>query len=80
MLPPFFDAADIEVVDCERGAVRIAPVRINDYIERIIPGLSDRQFQMHFRISRRAFNILLPLVDNHVKKYIVTGRPRMETN
>jgi hypothetical protein len=37
------------------GYTRNKPLRIVGYVERIVPGLTNGQFQMHFRVSRSSF-------------------------
>jgi hypothetical protein len=48
------------------------PLRIVEYVERIVPGLTNRQFQMHFRISRSSFENFVPIIENIIKKCIKT--------
>jgi hypothetical protein len=44
------------------------PLRIVGYVERIVPGLTNRQFQMHFRVSRSSFENFVPIIENIIKK------------
>jgi hypothetical protein len=48
------------------------PLRIVGYVERIVPGLTNRQFQMHFRVSRSSFENFVPIIENIIKKCIKT--------
>jgi hypothetical protein len=48
------------------------PLRIVGYVERIVPGLTNRQFQMHFKVSRSSFENFVPIVENIIKKCIKT--------
>jgi hypothetical protein len=48
------------------------PLRIVGYVERIVPGLTNRQFQMHFRVSRSSFEYFVPIIENIIKKCIKT--------
>jgi hypothetical protein len=42
-------------------------LRIVGYVERIVPGLTKRQFQMHFRVSRSSFTKFVPIIENMIK-------------
>ena len=54
--PPFLGAVGIAVAAAEDG--RDGPgVRIEGYIERIVPGYSDQVFKEHFRMMRVTFNV-----------------------
>lgn len=55
------------------------PVRIENYIEYTIPGLSEEQFQQHFRVSRPVFENLLSHVHNKIAKVLVIGRDRISS-
>jgi hypothetical protein len=46
------------------------PLRIVGYVERIVPGLTNIQFQMHFRVSRSNFENFVPIIENIIKKCI----------
>lgn len=59
----------------EERALRQTPVRIENYVENVIPHLTETQFQSHFRINRRTYNTLLGLLNNVIKKKSVLGRP-----
>jgi hypothetical protein len=48
------------------------PLRIVGYVERIVPGLTNRQFQTHFRVSRSSFEKFVPIIKNMIKKCIRT--------
>jgi hypothetical protein len=48
------------------------PLRIVGYVERIVSGLTNRQFQMHFRVSRSIFENFVPIIENIIKKCIKT--------
>jgi hypothetical protein len=51
------------------------PLRIVGYVERIVvivPGLTNRQFQMHFRVSRSSFQNFVPIIQNIIKNCIKT--------
>jgi hypothetical protein len=39
------------------------PLRIG-YVERIAPGLTNRQFQMHCRVSHSSFENVVPIIEN----------------
>lgn len=54
--------------------LRVKVVRIRNYIERVVPGMTEKQFQQHFRLSRKTFEQLLPLIANELKRKSVKGR------
>lgn len=37
---------------------RNEPIRIKDYVEKVVPGLTNAQFQAHFRMSIESFELL----------------------
>jgi hypothetical protein len=47
-----------------------APPRFNDYVERIVPGYVESEFQGNFRMPRAAFEKLLAIVN------LKLGEPR----
>lgn len=65
--------------DTEKNAeTRNLPLRILDYVERTIPNLSHKQFQCHFRISRQTFLLLLPAINQLIKKPNENGRKQID--
>jgi hypothetical protein len=44
------------------------PLRIVGYVERIVPGLTNRQCRMHFRVSRSILENVVPIIENMIKK------------
>lgn len=51
------------------------PQRIPDYVERVLPGFTARQFQEHFRMSVQAYQHLLNVVGPQLTKDTSVGRP-----
>ena len=51
--------------------------RIKDYVEFVVPSYTAREFQSHFRVSRTAFETIVPLlrVEINIPR---TGRPMLD--
>ncbi|KAB0792274.1 hypothetical protein PPYR_07761 [Photinus pyralis] len=74
-----FEAIDIEdEEDPVPSKRRKLPIRIENYMERVIPNLSKQQFQMHFRINYVTYTKLLPIIANEIKKKDIVGRPLID--
>jgi hypothetical protein len=50
------------------------PVRIQFYIERVVPNYSAREFQSHFRVTRDAYETLLRTVSPSLSRQSTVGR------
>jgi hypothetical protein len=72
LLPPDLiqEGEEEDISGCKRNK----PLRIVGYVERIVPVLTNRQFQMHFRVSRSSFEKMVPII----KKETAVGRPRID--
>jgi hypothetical protein len=61
------------------GSTRINLLRIVGYVEWIVLGLTNRQFQMHFRVSRFSLEKFVPIIVDMIKKETAVRRPRIDT-
>ncbi|KAI4467766.1 hypothetical protein MML48_2g00003172 [Holotrichia oblita] len=50
------------------------PVRIENYVDKIIPNFTNEQFRQHFRMNRSTFEQLLPLISLSISTTHI-GRP-----
>lgn len=73
-----FSLHDEDEYSKEIKRVRRPVVRIENYIERVVPNLQAQQFQNHFRISRATYIKLLPVVNNLIQKQTNIGRHRID--
>jgi hypothetical protein len=76
LLPPDLvqEGEEEDISGCKRNK----PLRIVGYVERIVPVLTNRQFQMHFRVSRSSFEKMVPIIENIIKKETAVGRPQID--
>ncbi|KAK5644582.1 hypothetical protein RI129_005882 [Pyrocoelia pectoralis] len=57
---------------------KVVIIRIDNYLEKVIPNLSEKQFQMHFRINYLAYDKLLHVITTEIKKNNNIGRPLID--
>ena len=73
-----FDDFDSEDEDDVRVRYRQDVVRIEGYVENVVPDLSDTQFQGHFRVTRQAFMGLMTILGPLLTHEDALGRPTIE--
>lgn len=74
LFPLEIDDNIIEEEGHSNGPPRNHIVRLKHYVDYVIPGLNEKQFQSHFRINRQTLEKLLPILNNLVKKDSNLGR------
>lgn len=56
------DEDDIVIVSCVASLLRETPIRIENYVDRVVNNYTYCEFQQHFRMPVEAFEKLLSLV------------------
>jgi hypothetical protein len=55
-------------------------IKIKNFAEQVVPAMHDRQFKMHFRLSRSTFDILLSRLYNLKTIDVKSGTPEIKLN